>query len=307
MDVLWTAPAPGIAAREHQLVVAVLSTGPVGFGDSLPGPGFRGTNATRLLLASRLDGRILKPAHPALQLDALSAVWAAPSVPARPPLSPSTDPRANSFARLLPPSGQAAAGGRWWYSILATDVNTTISPEMLFPVPRGPMVAHQFGRTCVNGTLARECLRLFSVESPLQVRAGGWCDQPPCRHWALFNVAPILPGGWVLLGEHSKYVAVSPQRLLSAVASDASAMVVDALLDGELAVSASGFRFKVSGSHGEVVRIFVVCPGQPQRSNNLLEDTLSGTIVSVDIKFASDQTVSEVYCDLYGCSVRTHH
>ena len=70
MDVLWTeAVQPDntehISSRlfiEHELVIAVLTTGPVGFGDSLPHPGFKGTNVTRLMLASRKDGVILKPA-----------------------------------------------------------------------------------------------------------------------------------------------------------------------------------------------------------------------------------------------------
>ena len=51
MDVLWTqAVQPDntehIASRpfiEHELVIAVLTSGPVGFGDSLPAPGFAGT------------------------------------------------------------------------------------------------------------------------------------------------------------------------------------------------------------------------------------------------------------------------
>jgi hypothetical protein len=73
---------------EHELVVATLTAGPVGFGDSLPLPGFNGTNVTRLLLASRQDGVILKPAHPALRLDLAPPrspleLWAAPCLPAR--------------------------------------------------------------------------------------------------------------------------------------------------------------------------------------------------------------------------------
>ena len=48
MDVLWTdAVQPDntehLASRaniEHELIIAVLTSGPVGFGDSLPHPGF---------------------------------------------------------------------------------------------------------------------------------------------------------------------------------------------------------------------------------------------------------------------------
>jgi hypothetical protein len=148
MDVLWTeAVQPDntehIARRaniEHELVIALLTCGPVGFGDSLPNKGFAGTNVTRLLLASRSDGVLLKPAHTALRLDVAPPnpegaprpgqrsleVWAAPAVPARPSAagygrsgaaglrSAATDRRANSLARLANVDGSADASERWW-------------------------------------------------------------------------------------------------------------------------------------------------------------------------------------------------
>ena len=52
---------------DHELIVALLTCGPVGFGDSLPNKGFLGTNVTKLLLTSRSDGILLKPAHTALR------------------------------------------------------------------------------------------------------------------------------------------------------------------------------------------------------------------------------------------------
>ena len=105
MDVLWTQSVmpdntehlQSRAYIEHELVIALLTSGPVGFGDSLPHPGFAGTNVTRLLLASRNDSILLKPAHTALRLDVAPPnpegapraalknmeVWAAPCVPSR--------------------------------------------------------------------------------------------------------------------------------------------------------------------------------------------------------------------------------
>eukprot|EP00947_MAST-08B_sp_MAST-8B-sp1_P003239 g3239.t1 len=142
MDVLWTDPVQPdntehLAFRdhiEHELVVAVLTAGPVGFGDALPTvPGFRGTNVTRLLLASRADGVILKPAHPALRIDSNPAVWAAATLPAAYGGDPATDRRANSLARLIALGGGSAKSegsddepAMWWYNLLATD--TTSSP-----------------------------------------------------------------------------------------------------------------------------------------------------------------------------------
>lgn len=118
----------------------------MGFGDSLPHPGFLGTNVTRLLRASRADSVILKPAHPALRLDRVrpspgcsdpnspqngcGEVWAATTVPSRKGGSPKTDRRANSLARLQHVAGTDVDPSHvWWYSLLATDVPSTTSPE----------------------------------------------------------------------------------------------------------------------------------------------------------------------------------
>ena len=96
---------------EHELVVALLTTGVVGFGDALPlGPAADwpnqtsgGSNLTRLLLMSRADSVLLKPGHPALRLDLPAIgradenrqIFVAPCVPARAGLNATTDRRAN--------------------------------------------------------------------------------------------------------------------------------------------------------------------------------------------------------------------
>ena len=100
----------------------------------LPHSGFKGTNVTRLSLASRKDGFILKPAHTALRLDRSAPrplgtntggeIWAAPAVPARAGgPDPATDARANSLASLIASDGAPEKNSsRWWYTLLATDV-----------------------------------------------------------------------------------------------------------------------------------------------------------------------------------------
>jgi hypothetical protein len=165
MDVLWTqAVQPDntehLASRgniEHELVIAVLTAGPVGFGDSLPHEGFLGTNVTRLQLASREDGVILKPAHTALRLDSApgrvsgrmktNEIWAAPGLPSvfkntaggahKPSPDPATDRRANSFAKLIADDGSPEDAARWWYTLLATDVGSQTAGSCPALSPKG--------------------------------------------------------------------------------------------------------------------------------------------------------------------------
>lgn len=146
---------------EHQLVIAVLTAGPVGFGDSLPREGFLGTNVTRLLLASRADSVILKPAHTALRLDispfrggcghggSCGELWAAPAVPARANGDPAVDGRANSLARTQRRDGTADdVGLRWWYSILATDVKGANQTSACEPLSANGVNDRLFTRSC---------------------------------------------------------------------------------------------------------------------------------------------------------------
>ena len=290
MDVLWTTGAqPGntehIAERhniEHELVVAVLTTGPVGFGDMV-----NGTNATRLALATRADGVILKPAHTALRIDDFYAagndcagaeIWGAASAVAG-SASSSEDRRANSFARLDADAGLGAGGadGLWWFSILSTRIATTsackgIGTESLWPVSQGSsFVSFTFGQRCAAGAAASSCLTPFSADSgkSLAVATGTAADE---RLWMLQSLAPVLPGGWVLVGEMSKYVPVSPQRLVvAAAAADASgggasggggSVGASDAFDAADIVSKDGatLTFDVVGAAGEKVDITVVVP-----------------------------------------------
>jgi hypothetical protein len=298
---------------EHEIIVAVLTTGVVGFGDSLPvikpnATTAGGSNLTRLLRASRSDSVLLKPAHPALRLDLQSIgysaenrqVFVAPCVPARAGRNASTDRRANSFARsqLANVNGSISAAERWFYTLLATELNVTqqIKPAMLFPVPPTELsfVVSTFsksGATCHDGTPAASCVSPFSATSPFNAttelcpcetpRCGligsagthGSCTKPRCsavpgkvstgcRFWNLYSLAPVLAGGWALLGEQEKYVAVSPQRFVTAHAVEATDEgASDALVEAELQPEGGqGLRFTVVGAVGENVSVSVLVP-----------------------------------------------
>ena len=315
---------------EHELIIAVLTAGPVGFGDSLPHKGFEGTNTTRLLLASRADGVILKAAHTALELDANEAIWVAPSVPSRAGESAGTDRRANSRARLIATDGAAESPhGRWWYTLLATDVFNTngssalkgypLYPSQLFPVPPPSLVfvSTTFGSgnssvagsssstPCINGAAASSCLSALSSDTPLDVhtepctkRWGG------CRNWKVLNVAPVLNGGWVVVGEQGKYVAVSPQRMIAASApagsfSDSDGPS-DALHEEELGnTDGAGVGFEVVGMAGETLDITVVAPASSINRNNSqggVDDRLAlameGKVIVVPVKLGASGKAS---------------
>ena len=81
------------------------------------------------------------------------------------------------------------------------------------------------------------------------------------RLWRLFSAAPVLPGGWALVGEEAKYVRVSPQRLLVAAPAAPAAGASDALNASELAAGGGGgLSVCVLGAPGEVVRVTLLAP-----------------------------------------------
>eukprot|EP01046_Picozoa_sp_COSAG06_P051506 COSAG06_NODE_8415_length_2181_cov_8.256964_1_plen_123_part_00 len=83
----------------------------------------------------------------------------------------------------------------------------------------------------------------------------------PVRRWSLQSAAPVLASGWVLLGDLSRIVPVSPQRFASAHASTADDGR-DALVPAELAAPGGGLAFVVLGAAGEAVEATLVQPAQ---------------------------------------------
>ena len=193
MDVLWTQSVmpdntehlPFRKYIDHELIIALLTCGPVGFGDSLPNKGFLGTNVTKLLQTSRSDGVLLKPAHTALRLDVAPPnpggparagfkaleVWAAAAVPSRPSvagyartgasglLSAATDRRANSLARLAHVNGSTDTAERWWYTLLATDVSSNDTPT---PAACAPVGSDSKGKLTMSACASPSVLQLKS-------------------------------------------------------------------------------------------------------------------------------------------------
>ena len=337
MDVLWTTPnQPGnyehLKLRQRielEIIIATLTTGPIGFGDAE-----NRTNATRLFLASRADGVILKPCFPALRLDSAyvaglgrgdsaGEVWTAPSAPAR-SISSRADRRANSFARLeaVPASIDAAIDdekedGVWWWNVLVYGTPKGVAPlrvEELWPRPTDPAAAflagpswssHQSGLSCKDGMSVSSCgLASWSVGTPLLL-PDVVATEIESVGWVLLSAAPVLPGGWVLLGEFGrKYVAVSPQRFLispaaAAARSEASggdSGADDALRPSELNGGVrGGLEFRVIGAPGERVHVAVAVPAaQSGRSDALA--AAEGIVRVIDVVIPRDSTPVTVKC-----------
>ena len=220
VDVLWTdsnqsdprwGKDPCKPNVLHDLISAVLTTGPVGIGDRLGR-----TNTSLLARAMRIDGTILKPASAALRLDRFydrqkggAEIWAAPSRPGD--LSdPSTDAVANSMADMQKSTGEA-----WAWLILATNAiheTAPIATSELWPRPPQDTVflvaqlehisPTALKPSCVNGSLVEDCLFLWTNATRLPVATGSTRGTPGCiRHnFTLLSATPVLSSGWALLG-----------------------------------------------------------------------------------------------------------
>lgn len=329
VDVLWTTEKQPnnpnkIKIRlniEHELIMAVLTTGPVGFGDML-----NVTNATRLNLATRADGVILKPAFAAYRFDgfyyqpskkvykcAKKEIWLAVSVPAR-SQSARIDRRANSMVRLQPLNTKLLkkkANLVWWYNILMSNIGPsppseiacTLLPSCMWPTPMDntQFVVASFTNRCVNGTPATNCVIPFSSDNPINastiaINTGYAAD------WRLLSAAPVLPGGWVLLGEQNKYVQLSPQRFISSRPVINDAILNDAMNVNELMLPENdGISFIVIGMPGEMISVTVLIPN-PFNVITELEAALAGVVTVVKVTIPTSGR-SEIQCRTNGCIV----
>ena len=332
VDVLWTNATQTADPRwatgssrpnmAHDAITAVLSTGPVGFGDLVGA-----TDASLLSRATRADGTILKPAAPALRLERYytalggpgAEVWVAPAGPAA-SADPRTDERANARLDLGAVAAAAVALPSWW-CVLATNVDGSsaagrpVATSELWPTPPDGstfLVATVERRAadgeagvvvtpppCEDGQPARSCLALWDASNPLGVGTGA----PPSAEvhtFALFLAAPLLPSGWVLLGElgaggnAGKYVPASPQRLL---------MGEDDARDGVV------LRFGVLGAAAEAVQLTLVAPAAvlatsatPARAHdNEGASPLDGVVVVLRLTLGASGAAN-VSCAVDACS-----
>ena len=161
------------------------------------------------------------------------------------------------------------------------------------------------GAACVDGAAASSCAVGFSSGSPLDVFTG---HALPSRNWKVLHVAPVLAGGWVIVGEQAKYVAVSPQRVVAALPASAhDPEASDGLDESELAADGKGLKFVIVGADKEVVKITVLAPapgaqGGGDGGGQLLDRALAGKVVLV-IATLGPSGRAEVACAAGGCTV----
>ena len=186
---------------------------------------------------------------------------------------------------------------------------------MLFPVPPKSLsfVVSTFGDACVDGAVASSCLRPMTATTAVSVATdpcpGG---KGGCRNWKLYGVAPILSGGWAIVGEQSKYVTMSPQRIVAAHASeqDKQSDASDALAESELQGGGAGLSFSIIGAEGETVAITVLAPAAAAGSDETdslevrLAAAMAGKVVLVEATLGASGK-ADVSCAAGACKVST--
>ena len=292
-DLTWTTPHQPGGACDHDnpnveldVVLAVLSCGPVGIGD-----GIDLTNVTLAKMTADSDGRILPPSKPLTALDSSFVPPATPApatnqplvgfLPLMPGASGCPSPGGASFPAQCTPAAeqthtsiplqpdyaarlfdmQASADGAVasWRILLSLHLGDfTPTASDLLPLPGlSALGAYRElrWRRCVNGSAA-----FGSGLEPLEhtalpnIQSGKGSPSEPKVPWRMMTLYPNLPvdgsqntTAWVLLGEADKIVGVSPVRFRSVG-------VVRA--DG-----GSCLCFELSAAPTETVTVGAVTPG----------------------------------------------
>lgn len=318
---------------QRDLLVATLSAGPVGIGDMVGG-----TDLQMLRPVLNMASIILKPAHPFLRLNRYytgdtASVFTAVSVPAR-SSSASVDRRANSISRLTPLNGSTdSPDAIWWHMLLSTENAPgpslkNVSVGELWPTPPPmaaflatwafgwPMAAAAPAVGCVHGAKPAACLSLVDAANPLSLATAKAVPQTPQINTLAFRhlvLAPVLPSGWVLVGELGKFVPVSPQRFLvhdNSSHASGTDMGSDACRPREITNGGAGLAFGLLGSHGEAVSVTVVAPAPRTDSNGMALSAaaraMAGTVLVVETTIGASGK-ADVVCAASACHVGGVH
>jgi hypothetical protein len=175
-------PSPGLNAA-----IATLSTGPV-----YPGDKVGSTDVALLSRSHRSDGLLLKPDRPAFSLD-ISYLYRAFGGGAGPD------------ARQLTAAYTLLSGSYYHVVMAAAEAHnyTLLLSDLQVGTDRTYLTFHYH-----NGSLSLPAVNVLSRTSPLPLA--------PAAARAAFTLhyaSPVLSNGLVLLGETSKWVPVSRQRL----------------------------------------------------------------------------------------------
>ena len=232
----WT-PDHEQPAVETHVVLALLTTGPVGISDGL---GF--TDAPLVRRAVSADGTLLQPCRAATLVDSLFVARAA------------GDATSAEIYGTYSAGDDASSAVRAWYAVsFRMDRDAAVPRSDLYPsAPDAatPLASRAFdgGAACANGTdalAAGGCLRArasldavaFVAPASDATNTTGGTDFAP----VVTTVWPdACASGWLLLGELEKYVSLARARFPRAACTDA------------------GVAFAVAGSPGERVAVTAI-------------------------------------------------
>ncbi len=201
-----------------QILVAALSGGGVAPGDPVGG-----TDRELVMMSCTTNGTLLKPSSPAVYLD---RVW----------LGDRTVGEASVGTTVLHGNdGSSTAIWKFLLCINNTAVQLTPSDVGLRNASNN-YVAYEF---CSSRPRSRVCkpfnVHSFSVDEPLAIASANTSSAHGDAQ--LIVLAPVLPCGWVFLGEADKLVPVSQTRFASYSCD-----------------SRAGLTVHMTGAPGEVVR-----------------------------------------------------
>jgi len=258
-DTFWTQRPASAAATGHpwgphdnpgsncelNLLIATLSTGPVGISDKAGN-----TNKTLLMHAMRPDGWLIQPDRPVTPVD---ASFMQPNfVGSRPP------PPGHVWATTA-----SIPGAGIWHYVLAIDVRQRwqLSSKDLYPDlrPATGWIArcwhHEHApSSCTSGSVAPsvDCdINVIESEAdmPWLLNTRPIMVANDTHVFDLMQFAPIGNNGWVFLGDLTRYVSVTKRRFRQVLFTEA------------------GMRITVEGVAGETLVLTALQPVVPTKHN----------------------------------------
>lgn len=152
-----------------------------------------------------------------------------------------------------------------------------------------------------------------TLYKPFRLSSEDSGDVELSRYWNLYSVAPVLAGGWALLGEQDKYVAVSPQRFATARAVGFMAGddgTSDAMVEAELQpTGGEGLSFTVLGAAAETVSVSVLAPmaadlTEMRTGEQRLVAAMAGKVLVLNVTLGVDGRAT-VACSNGECVAKT--
>ena len=196
-DTFWTVPVESgnpyngsEPSPEIQAAIATLSTGPVYPGDKL---GY--TNVALLAMSHRADGLLLKPDRPAFTLDSsyVERVWGA-----------AAGPDARQITHTY-----SAINERRWHVLLVAEESHGYQLQLS---QIGAAASERYVTYSLhNGTFSLPQLGEWTSSSPLTLEPQTRSTKTFSTFWA----APVLSNGLAVLGDVSKWVPMSAQRIVA--------------------------------------------------------------------------------------------